>query len=394
MARGRGRGRGKVGAGPHVGGGRGRGRGRGGNSVGQFLAPHTGRQAGHIANAEASAEYNPGIRQAREEAKGSRKREADLGQWYAQLAADYQGAQDQGAAALQSVQDTTSKQLAEAGGRSSADQASLAASDEAFAKLTGGPKDTAGLAKIAQAGQAAAAARVDQAKLPASEQANFVARLGGDKVAARLGGIEKRQEERSRRDKIKADIAAQRKEKGSATVANKEKIRESDRGYAAELKKLQLERREARSAEQAAAASAALAQLKASHEARQDAIGNRQAQERIGVERKNAATSARSQRATAKHYKQGAKAGALSPGERNTNKKERQNAAALIHSAIAQAGPPTTKAEAAELERLAVEAGGAPREVHRAVVKLLKAGRRKGYANRAAAERAGKSVHR
>lgn len=376
----RGRGRGRVGGGGHQGGG-GRGRGRvggGGNSVGKFLAPHTGRQAGAIANAEAGTEYNPGIRETREQVKGSRKREQDLGSWYAQLAADYQGAQAQGAAALQSVEDTTTKQLQEAGARSSADQASLAASDEAFAQLTGGPKDTEGLAKIAQAGQAAQAARVDQAKLPISEQANFTARLGSDKAASRMQGIEQRRAEQRRRDKLKADLAAQRKEKGSARVTNKEKIRESDRSYSTDQKQLALQRREAASAERQAAADAALAQIEASRKAQQDAIGNQQEQERIGISRKNARisarnakTSARSQRATAKHYEEGGGANGLSPGEKNTNKKERQNAAALVHNAVAQAGPPSTKAEAAELERLAVEAGGAPREVHRAIRQIL-----------------------
>jgi hypothetical protein len=284
---------------------------------------------------------------------------------------------------LQSVEDTTSKQLAEAGARSSADQASLGAADESFANLVGGPKDTAGLAKIAQASQAAAAARVDQAKLPISEQANFVARTGSDKTAARMQGIEQRRDEQRRRDKLKSDLVSQRKEKGQATVANKEKIRESDRGYATEIKQLRLARQEAKTAAEQAAASAALARVEAARQASQDAISNRQEQQRIGISAKNAATAARSQQATAKHYKQSGKDNGLSPGEKNTNHKERQNAAALVGSAVTQAGPPKTKAEAAELERLAVEAGGAPREVHRAVQNLMgKAKKRRGYNKR------------
>ena len=383
----RGRGRGRIGAGPggHAGGGRGKGRGRGsgGQSVGQFLAPHNGRQASHIAGSEAATEFGPGIHETREQIAGSRKRQADLGSWYAQLAADYGQSQGAGAAALQSVEDTTSKQLAEAGARSSADQASLGAADESFANLVGGPKDTAGLAKIAQASQAAAAARVDQAKLPISEQANFVARTGSDKTAARMQGIEQRRDEQRRRDKLKSDLVSQRKEKGQATVANKEKIRESDRGYATEIKQLRLARQEAKTAAEQAAASAALARVEAARQASQDAISNRQEQQRIGISAKNAATAARSQQATAKHYKQSGKDNGLSPGEKNTNHKERQNAAALVGSAVTQAGPPKTKAEAAELERLAVEAGGAPREVHRAVQNLMgKAKKRRGYNKR------------
>lgn len=396
------RGRGRPGATPagsgargahhHAPPARGRGRGGGGNSVGKFLGAHTGRQAGKIASAEAGREYNPEIRELREQAKGSRQREGQLADWYNQLQADYQGAQDAGAAALQSVQDTASKQLAEAGAASSADQQRLAEQDEAFAKLTGGPKDTTGLSKIAQAGAAAQRARVAIDTPIAQEQANFVGAVGGQKAAAGMRGIEARKEEADRREKLRDQAAAARREKGAATVANKEKLRESDRGYVSEQRKLKLEKREAASAEQQAAADQALARIEAARKAQAEAVGNRQEQERIGISRrnanisaKNARTSARSQRATEHHYKESGGKNGLTPGEENTNKKERQNAAALVHSAVAQAGPPKTKAEAAELERLAVEAGGSPREVHRAIAKIVqreKAKRRSGYRRR------------
>jgi len=362
----RGRGRGRIG---HSRGRRGRGRGRGGGG-GNFLALRNGAQAGRAANAQASAEFNPEIHQKRQEAAGSRKRQADLGSWYKQLAQDYANSQQAGQQAFQSAEDTISKQLAEASERGKGEQNELAKSDTATASRLGGPQDTAGLAKIAQAGSAAERARVSINAPIAKEQANFVASLGGKRTAARMRGREAQTEESQRREKLRSDLTAALRQKGAARVVAKDKIRETERGYAAELKKLRLARQEARSSAQAAAADAALAQLKASREARQDAIGNRQAQERIGISRRNAKTSARSQRATAKHYKQGGKGG-LTSGERNTNKKERQNAASLVHSAITQAGPPKTKAEAAELERLAVEAGGAPREVHRAVQNLL-----------------------
>lgn len=299
----RGRGRGRVGAVASAGGSRGRGRGRtGGGSVSKFLAPHTEAAASKIANAGASAEYNPEIRQDREDAKGSRKREGDLGKWYAQLAADYHGAAGQGAAALKSVEDTTTKQLGEADSRSSADLASLGADDSAFASMISGPKDTAGLAKIAQAAAAASKARVDQASPLASEQADFTARVGAGSASARLQGIEARQGEKSKREKIRSDLAAVRKTKGAARTAGKEKIRESDRSYSTDLKQLALSRREAAAAEQQAAADEALARIKSSQEARQNAIGNRQKQEEIGISRKNAKTSRISAKATAKHY--------------------------------------------------------------------------------------------
>jgi hypothetical protein len=386
MARGRGRGRVGAGHAPAGGGGRGRGRGHGGgggNSVGKFLAPHTGRQAGAVANAEAGTEYNAPIREAREQAKGSRKRQGDLGQWYAQLASDYRGAQAAGASALKSVEDTTSSQLAAAGGRSDAEQAQLAGQDEQFASLVGGPKDTAGLAKIAQAAQAAGAARVDQSKPVLSEQANFVARLGGDKAAARMKGIEARQEERDRRDKIIKELGAVRKEKGQARVANKEKIRESDRGYAAELKKLKLARREARTAEQAAAASAALAQVESARKAEQDAISNRQEQQRIGISAKNAATARRSQRATAKHYTK-ENSGGLSTAEKRSRGEHSADAMstakALLGIKVPKSGKEWSQFEAALIEKLGSSYGA---EAASAVAKLRKAQKEKAAAKAA-----------
>lgn len=359
MARGRGA------AGPSRGRGRGRGRLHGG-----------GPDA--VANAQASTEYNPAIRETREQIKGSRKREGDLGSWYRQLAADYGQARNAGSAALQSIEEATGKQLSEAGERSSADQARLASEDASFAGLTGGPKDTAGLSKIANAGAAASRAQVALNLPVEQQQANFVGRIGADKAAARLHGVESRNEERARRTKLKSDLAAKRQEKGAARVSAKSKLLEAAAARAAEAKKLTLEEQEAQTAARSASASTALARLKAVQEARQDAIGNRQAQEKLNLEKPY-------YKARAKYYSNGGgKSKGLSPGEKNTNRKERQNAAALVGSAVTQAGPPKTKAEAAELERLAVEAGGAAREVHRAVQKLLKQAEanRRGYRRR------------
>lgn len=316
----RGRGRGRIGGGAR----RGRGRGRGGSTE-QFLAPRTGRQAGAAANAAASAEYNPEIRQLRQEARGSRKREGDLGRWYAQLAADYRGAQSTGAAALQSVQDTTSRQLAEAGDRSSADLSKLISEDEKLAALSGGPKDTAGLTQIAQAGAAAERSRVALGQPVAQEQANFVGRLGGDKAAARMKGIEARGEERDRRLKIRSDLVGARKEKGAARATRKEEIRGADRDYATTLKQMQAEQQEARAAEQQAAADTALAQIEASREAEQDAIGNRMEQERIGISRRNARTSERSQRASARSDREDKKGG-LSTAEKRARGEHKSDA--------------------------------------------------------------------
>ena len=385
MPRGRqtGGGRGRGGGGRR--GGRGRGRGRGGNSVGEFLSPHTGRQAGAIANAGASAEYDPEIRQLRSQARGSRKREGDVAHWFDELASDYGESQAAGAQAFQAAQDATAKQLAEASERGSAELAELTKSDEEFAKLVGGPKDTSGLSKIAQAGAAAERARVSLNAPVAQEGANYVARLGGMRTAARMQGIEERKGERNRRDKILSDISGVRREKGAARVAKKEDIRAADRDYSLQLKQMRLARREARSAEEAAAADAAIAQLEAAQAARQSTIDNRQEQERIGISRKNAATSARSQRATARNYKEDNKGG-LSTAEkraRGEHKSDAMSAAkALLGVKVPKDDKQWSQFEAALIEKLGSSYGA---EAAAAVAKLRKAQaakRRGGYDRR------------
>ncbi len=374
-----------------------RGRGRQGSGAGVARRPHAavararpgrgrrGSSIGGTANAEAGQQYNPEIRGLRQQAKGSRVRERDLGSWYRQLAADYKGAQDSGTAALQSLEDTTSKQLADANASSSADQARLAAQDESFAKLVGGPRDTAGLAKIAQAGAAAARSRVALTQPAEAEQANLIARLGSDQAAARLQGVESTKEERGRRGKILSDLAGVRKEKGLARVTAKTKLSEAARDAALERSKLSLASREAGTDERKAAAEAALARLKASQETRQDAIGNRQAQERIGISRKNAKTTARSQRATARHYRKENKGG-LSTGEKRARGEHAHDAMSAAKALLGIKVPKNSKEwstfEAALIEKLGASYSA---EATRAVATLRKqqaSQRRRGYERR------------
>lgn len=383
QAAGQGRGRG-VGRGA-AGSRRGQGRGRGGDSVGKFLAPRTGRQAGAVANAGASAEYNPEIRQLRQDAKGSRKREQDIGHWFSELAEEYGASQAAGLAALQAAGDATASQLAEAAGRDKAQMEGLSAEDEAFAKLTGGPKDTSGLSKIAQAGAAAERARVTLAAPAAQERANFAAATGGMRTAAKLQGIEERRGESKRRDKLRSDLAGVRREKGAARVAKKEEIRQTDRDYSLQLKQMKLARREARSAEEAAAADAAIAQLEAARAASQDAIDNRQEQERIGISRKNAAISARSQRATARNYEEDNKGG-LTTAEKRARGEHSSDAMSEAKNMLAIKVPKSPKEwaqfQAALTEKMGSSYGA---EAAAAVAKLRRqqaAKRRGGYDRR------------
>jgi hypothetical protein len=198
-----------------------------------------------VANSQAGTEYNPSIRELRGQAKGSRKRQRDIRSYFNQLAGDYAQAQEQGNEAFKTQQDAVSKQLAEASQRSQGSQQEIAAKDVAFAKLLGGPIDTEGAARISAAGSAAERQRVTLNQLPAAEQANFIAALGGRRTAARLLGFEERKGEQDRRQKILSDLGAVRKEKGQAKVLAKEKIREADRAQSQANRELALKKNEA-----------------------------------------------------------------------------------------------------------------------------------------------------
>lgn len=341
--------------------------GGGSNSVANFLKPHTGKQAGKIANAQAGTEYNPAIREGRQQAKGSRKREHDIGQWYDQLAADYADSQTAGNEAFKTAQDATAKQLAEASDRSKSELGELSAKDASFAALVGGPTNMSGLSKAAEAGSAAERSRAALQAPIAATQASFLASLGGRLTSARMKGIEARKEEGDRRQKILSDVAAARKEKGQAKVSNIEKLRQADRGYSVEKAEQRQKRKEA-----AIAAKQAAAQLQIDREsnaisAQTAASSARQAQERVGISRKNARTAARSQRATARHYHSEPKVGALTASEQRSIKSGKQNASATARSMFEAKKWPSWAA----LERaVAKESEVAPAEARAAVARL------------------------
>jgi len=352
-------------------GAHGRGRGRGRGRVGSG-SPGAGSQAAKTANTEAGLEFNPGIEEGRQQARGSRKREKDIGSWYDQLSQDYAQSQEAGQRAFETAQDATSKQLAEAAQRGKGERSELSKQDEEFARTVGGPTDTAGLTKIAQAGAAAERSRVALNAPVAQTEANYLASLGGRRTSAQMRGIEARKEEANRRDKLLSDVGRMRKEKGAARVVAMEKLSEAGRDYATELKKLGLAGREARTAEQTAAAEQALARIKAAHEARQDSISNRQAQERVGISRKNAQTAARSQRTTARHYRHESKGG-LSTSERRARGEHKADAMSAAKALLGIKVPKNAKQwaqfEAALIEKLGSSYGA---EAARAVAKLRK----------------------
>lgn len=313
-----------------------------------------GSPASRQGRAEANTEFGSAIHQTRSEAAGSKKRQRDIGSWFAQLSKDYAGAQKQGNKAFATQQASLRSMLGEESSSAASDAAAAAARDAALSKLLGGPTDSSGNATRTAAAKASDQARVTLSQLPASEQANFLAALGGRRTAARLQGIEGRREEGERRTKILSDLKNLKKEKGQAINADTAKARESNRSF-------KLQKQEAASSRQQARASAALAQVEARRQAEQDAIGNRQEQERIAISRRNARTSERGSR------------GGLSPSERRGIKEGHRNARATAESLVRTHGTPRNKQEWGELEEaVRKEAGVEAAPAQRAVAELRK----------------------
>lgn len=291
----------------------------------RFREPLTGKRAGKIASAEAGTEYDPVIRSIRGDVRGSAKREGDLGQWHDQLAADTQAAIARAQEAGSAATAATDRRLAAAGTADQGMLASLAAADRDRAALLGAPTNDAGMKEIA----AGNAAREQQAiALNAPLEAvtgSFVNELGGRVVATRLRGIESRGKERSRRDKIKEDLRAAKKQKGQATVKNMQGLREGERNYVTANRAFGLDKFNSKVDAAQGARSAATAERNASTSERNAATSERSA----GTSAKSAAETRRHNRVV---EKQSGKNGGLTPSQRRDAKRTQRNANVTANS--------------------------------------------------------------
>jgi hypothetical protein len=194
----------------------------------RFTEPLTGKRAGQVARAQARTEFGPVEQQIKSEIRGSVKREGDLGEWYGKLADDFAAGGQLAGQAFTTAEQATNARL-DAASKSAQDTLKgLAAEDDAFASLVGGPKNSGGLA---QAAEAAAAAERQRATLQApitAMRASHVASYVPRTNAARMGGIEARQGERERRRKQQQDLQALGRERGQTTVKNLQTLREQE----------------------------------------------------------------------------------------------------------------------------------------------------------------------
>lgn len=281
-----------------------------------FTQPLTGKQARHIAGAEAQTEFGPVLRAARAEKRGSVKREKQIGQAYQGVANEIGSSIERAQAGNAGLSAQIDARLA---ANRIADQSqldSVAATDAATAKSLGGPTNAAGTAQMAAGDSARAAQAVALATPIAAAGQNYVDYLGTGKVATRQRGVEAKKMERSRRLKIAQDLVAGRKEKGAAKVKYLAAERTAEQEAKIDKLAFGLKKKTAGISARQAAARIAVERANAGTSARNAATSER-----------NAATSEKSQKATQHHYNHPKKTG-LTPGEKNSIKQGRQNAAA------------------------------------------------------------------
>jgi hypothetical protein len=314
-----------------------------------LTAPLTPKQAHHMAGAEAQAEYNPTIRAAQADKRGSVQRQKNIGQMF-------QGLNDQiGESAAQTDQSYAGANASLVAHMNAAQQAALgtqgqiAQNNQAMTALTGAdPSLTApALAEGAAAANqrqitgAALAAPIAQA---GASQAGF---LRNTAINSRREGIDQKLGESKRRQEIKDDITALRKERAQKAVGNFRGIRGEERDYGIQRSAFNLDKRGQ--------------QLDASDDAFDNSIADR-----------NASTAERNAATTEKNA--GGSGGGLTSSEKRGIKQGRANAMVTVKNLYSAAKkPPQSPDEwAAFTQLVAAEEEISPQEAQWAVNRYRK----------------------
>jgi hypothetical protein len=315
-----------------------------------FTRPLTGRQARHVAGAEAGMEYNPVIRQKKGEIRGSVKREHELGSAYNALAAQNAQAQAIAAKAYEAGEAATTARLTAAGQADQAAAQQLAAQDQQTSQLLGGPANTEGMRTVALGNSAIAAQRNTLAAPLTTAGANNVAYLGSTVNTAHLAGFKAKERQRGETRAERQKLEALKREKGQGKVTRLNELRkqEVDRGIA--NRAFRLERRQQGFSEKMG---------------RNENRRQNEAQRNANQEQKNQNRAARQPNVS------GSGKGGLTPSERRGIREGRQNAMSTARSAIKTGGWPKTPKEWAQLEQaVAAQSEISPADARYAIQKL------------------------
>jgi hypothetical protein len=275
--------------------------------------PSTPAEARHQGAREAQLEYNPVIRQIKGGIRGSQQRERDISSWYRQADETIAQSAAASAAAQTAANAALAAQANGAAGSSLQNQAAIAGQNADFAKLTGA--DPSAFAQGTQTAAAAANQRqLTSAALAAPiinsgvTQAGY---FGAQRGNTSRDAIYQHLQEGNRRQTMKQDLLAAKKERAAKSVANFGTIKQTAIDNRLKRQAFQLEGQEAE------------------QKAQNDAIDNSIAQQNARTSARNARTSEESAQETRRHDKasEGGKGG-LTPSERHDQKEAWNNAKA------------------------------------------------------------------
>ncbi|HET7455399.1 MAG TPA: hypothetical protein VFJ76_07760 [Solirubrobacterales bacterium] len=330
-----------------------------GNS--SLTAPLTPREAHRQAASEARAEYGPTIRAAKGEIRGSKARQSQIGEWFTGLqdqinqsaqASDASSAQANNALLAHAQAATEAAQKA---------QGQVGQNNAATAALTGA--DPSLFKDVEAEGAAAAGQRAMTNQMLAAPiaqaGASQAAYLRNTGINAGRESIEQRGLESKRRQKIKEDLTALRKERSQKAIGNFRDIRGEERDYEIQRKAFGLQKDEA--AQDAAEGAANRAA---------DERQSRRAQEQD--ERASRRTAETSRTNNKEDNEGGGDRKGLTPGERRDQREGRQNAMVTARNLYKAAKkPPKTNSEwAAFTQLVAQESEISPQEAQWAVRRL------------------------
>jgi hypothetical protein len=339
-------------------GGQGKGRGRHpGNS--SFTEPLTPKQAHHIAASETRSEYAPAIRAAKQEAAGSGARQQQIGEWFGGLGDQINQAAQATDASYGQANAALLAHMQAAQNAAQATQGQIVQGNAATAQLTGADPS------LFQKTNAEGAAAANQRAMTESALAAPIAQAGASQAAylrntginAGRESIQQRGLESKRRQKIKEDLTALRKERAQKTVGNFNELRNQERDYGIQLRAFPQKEKEMAQDAREGAATRRLDEEQF-HETQRH---NRAGEHNTAVDNQRAERERREQK---KH-------GGLTPSEQRDRQEGRQNAWAQANALYRSEPPPKSSAEWAKFQaHLAQEEGISPQEAQWAVKRL------------------------
>lgn len=334
--------------------GKGRALGRGSGER-EYLKPLTDEGVRKETRANTNLKFRPLEKAIGGDIRASQRRTKETGDWWQ----NYLNEVNQGRSEVQGAYGQAGQEIqGQIGAASAADSANTQALNAEAAKsaeLRGAPMDNSGAQREAAASAQRNYLGAAFGGATAREGANQFGYLTDQRRIGVGQSIASRKEEQRRERSLRKDRRDVRRERGDYATAKRGELRAGERDYLIQRKAFGLEKKEAAQSAKESAREAREKALDRGYERSQDAIGNRQAQERIGVSREG--------------NKPGK--GGRSTSEVNDAREGQRNANSTAARLIKSFGTPKTPKEWADLEEaVAKESEVSASEARKAVAQL------------------------